>query len=249
MWQCPQCNEELGDYNAYCEFCRFESKLTVFNPDKYFVRDICIYHIEKEVIRMANGNDENDKQAKTAMTKEEVLQSIEANERMTPQEKLHAKLFFHESYLVKDMNDLKLSAHIEELSQICFEGRARLGAATAERDKRKTKPAQGFERSLRTDETSTNAINIVKERVKRLSKKELIEKQLKELYSVAGVVEPAAEAAKAVSARNMSEVVNRVKETSTSRLNPFAKKSSPVDDAINAILNPSNAKMIIKDKS
>lgn len=105
---------------------------------------------------------------------------------MTPQEELFSQLFNHEKILVKDMDMLSLRAHREELAKIAFEARARLTAADDEENDRKKKRSEGtkgFERSVNTDETTTNAINKIKERQKKLSGKEKIREGLVALYS------------------------------------------------------------------
>lgn len=187
VWTCPRCQQELGELNGYCLYCYHsdDTKTKIYNPDKYFVREIRIRHIEEDVMSMMskiiigepNGTE------KQGLTGEELLKAIEADERMTPQEKLHAKFFYHESILVKDMSTLELRAHIEELSKIAFEARSRHGAATAEEQKRKkiSGVPSGFERSLNTDETATNAINKIKERKQRLSKEEKLAEGMKKL--------------------------------------------------------------------
>ena len=171
-WICPVCSEELGNYNAYCEYCKHSNSI-IYNPDRYYIREIRIYHIQKD-IQMSEEK---------GLSGEELLDSIESNERMTPQEKLFAKLFYHETMLVKDMDTLTLRAHIEDLSKIAFEARARHGAATTEDGRRKNKDnkPKGFERSLNTDETTTNAINTIKDRQKRLTKQEKIQAGLEKL--------------------------------------------------------------------
>ena len=180
------------------------------------------------------------------LTKEEMLKALEENKTMTPQEKLHATLFFHETYLVKDMADLKLDAHIEKLSEVCFHGRARLDAAVAERNKRKVKPKQGFESSP----VVTNTLNIIKE--KRLSRKEQLKKDLEKIYGIMGNPDAAKDAAAAVSARNMDGVVNRVQDKRSPIAESFAKNAEKkqIDNAIESILGfkppPEETKMTPK---
>lgn len=155
-WTCSKCNEENGEYNAYCEYCKYDYDIIIYNPNKYFIREIRIEHI-----------------------------TIRGLPRMTPQEELFAELFNHEKILVKDMQTLELRAHREELAKIAFEARARLTAVDDEDNNRKkvnsdSKP-RGFERSLNTDETTTNAINRIKDRQTRMSKAEKIQAGLEKL--------------------------------------------------------------------
>lgn len=155
-WNCPRCQNELGELNGYCEYCKYEDETIVYNPDKYFIREIRISHI-------TDG-------AKT----------------VTPQEELFAQLFNHEKLLVKDMDTLTLRAHREELAKIAFEARARLTAVDDEDNGRKKKAnsdgkPKGFSRSVNTDETTTNAINTVKERQKRMTAAEKVQASLEKL--------------------------------------------------------------------
>jgi len=107
------------------------------------------------------------------------------SEIMTPQEQLFADFFNHEKLLVKDMDMLTLRAHREGLQKIAFEARARLSSVDDEektRAKRTNKDkVTGFERSLNIDESSSAAINTIKERQKRLTKVEKIQAGLEKL--------------------------------------------------------------------
>src|SRR5260221_11654525 len=119
-WICPECSAELGELNGYCEYCRYADNILIYNPDKYFIRDIRIFNI-------CNGG-----------------------KTVTPQEELFSLLFNHEKVLVKDMDVLTLRAHREELAKIAFEARARLTAVDDEEQDRKKKhngdgKTQGFE--------------------------------------------------------------------------------------------------------
>lgn len=155
-WLCPRCQNELGELNGWCEYCKQSDNILVYNPDKYYVRDIRIYHI-----------------------------CGERSEPMTPQEQLFATLFNHEKVLVKDMDTLSLRAHREELAKIAFEARARLSAVDDEEKSRKKtadgKGATGFARSVNIDDASSQAINTIKERQKRQTKQEKLLAGLKAL--------------------------------------------------------------------
>lgn len=152
---------------------------------------------------------------------------------MTPQEELFSELFNHEKILVKDMDMLVLRAHREELAKIAFEARARLTAVDdEEQTRRKAKndgKPRGFERSLNTDETTTNAINTIKERQKRLSKQEKIQAGLEKL----GI--SSTDAAKLMSAgtilgriqsaaKTKTETETTEKASEVKIFNPFEKK-------------------------
>jgi hypothetical protein len=153
MWICSNCNEELGDYNGWCEYCWINKQIKVYNSDCYYIRDI-------RIDILADG-------AKP----------------MTPQEQLFSELFNHETILVSNMSLLELRAHREELAKIAFEARARLSAVDEVERKAKKKDGQpiGFARSINADDTATNAINTIKERQKRMSKQEKILKGLEAL--------------------------------------------------------------------
>lgn len=243
-WLCPQCGEENGELNGFCEWCYVDRNIKIYNPDRYYIREIKIYHIEKDVMSM----NEQEK----GKTKEEILAEIDAS-NMTPQEKAHAKFFNHGVFTVRDMmnDDLAMDAWIEELAAICFEGRSTHQGATAERSRirEKTKRAQGFEKSLRTDEASTAALNTIKERQKKLTKAEKVAEGLRQLFGAVGehfgvAVDAKAEAEKAMSARNMAGVVKSqnhtpIESTPQATFNPFARKreeSQNVQAAIDSIL-------------
>jgi len=186
-WNCPKCNEELGELNGFCEFCYIDNGSLVYNPDKYYIRDIRIPHI------------------------------CEAGDKpMTPQEELFAQLFNHEKSLVKDMDTLSLRAHREELSKIAFEARARLTAVDDEEQGRKRKSAKangpaGFERNLNIDEATTEAINTIKERQKRLTGKEKMLANLISLYEKGGMSHEEAEKT-ATSAMGAGNILARLKD-------------------------------------
>lgn len=97
---------------------------------------------------------------------------------MTPQEELFSQLFNHEKALVCDMDTLTLRAHREELAKIAFEARARLTAVDDEDNERKKKSnpkPKGFERNVNDNDIDKDAINVVKERQKRMSKLDKIQ--------------------------------------------------------------------------
>lgn len=211
-WNCPRCNEEHGELNGWCEYCKAYENIIVYNPNKYCIREIRIYHL-------SNGDSP-----------------------VTPQEQLFSELFNHEKSLVKDMDMLSLRAHREELAKIAFEARARLTAADDEENDRKKKhnsesKPSGFARNLNTDEATTNAINTIKERQKRLTKAEKIQASLEKL----GI--SSADASKLMSAGTiLGRLKNKDnKEQSTQSIaikhsepiqpifNPFAKKENNND--------------------
>src|SRR5262249_9011106 len=140
-WLCPRCQQELGELNGWCEYCKHQDNIIVYNPDQYFIRDIRIRHI-----------------------------TTEAKPTMTPQEEKFAKLFNGEKVLVKDMDNLTLAARREELADIAFTARACLTAVDDELKSRKNKKKDdglGFTKSVNVDDQSTGVINQIKERQRR----------------------------------------------------------------------------------
>ncbi len=239
MWICPQCQNELGDYNGYCEYCLQSNNIKVYNPNPYYIREITIYHIGQEVNKLMEQQNSNE----SNLGEKELFESIESNQRMTPQEKKFAKLFYHGKLLVKDMDTLQLRAHIEELSDIAFTAKAHLHAAIDEDDRRrKTAKPKGFERSLNIDDAATTAIHTIQERQKKLSKKEQVQEQLKKLYEMAGSIDSAKLASQAVSAAKLSEVLNPGSAELRGPLNaPFTivpKPETAIQSEAKKVFNP-----------
>lgn len=101
---------------------------------------------------------------------------------MTPQEELFARFFQAEKQLVKDMDDVSLRAHREELAAIAFEARAKLTATDSEEKERRNKRSANklFNAPIDSDDVTSDAINKVAERRKNMSKTEkLIENMMK----------------------------------------------------------------------
>lgn len=153
-------------------------------------------------------------------------------ESMTPQEELFAGFFSSEKILVKDMSILELRAHREELSKIAFEARARLTAIDDEERervarKKKENGPTGFTRSVNTDETTTNAINAIDARAKKLKKSEAIAAGLAKLFGG-----DEAQAQKVMSAGTIlgriktqaAEATKKEEEKKAAFVNPFTKK-------------------------
>ncbi len=196
IWNCPRCNEELGELNGWCEYCYCKDKTIVYNPDKYFVREIRIMYITSERVE---------------------------REKMTPQEELFKELFNHEKLLVKDMDTLTLRAYREELCKTAFEARVKLSAVDDEEQERKKEKRKadgkptGFERSLNIDETTTQAINVVKERQKKLTGKEKIKQGLIDLYRKGGASQLEAEKI-ADKAMGAGTILERVKDEESRKI-------------------------------
>lgn len=110
-----------------------------------------------------------------------IADKIKRGITLTPREELHTKLYNHERILVKELTDLELRAHREELELILFTAKAQIGAIDDEEKERKPKKASGFTRSVNIDETSSNAINAIDARKEKLSLKD---KRIKELVAM-----------------------------------------------------------------
>jgi len=152
---------------------------------------------------------------------------------MTPQEELFSQLFNHEKILVKDMEMLELRAHREQLAKIAFEARARLTAVDDEERTRKKSRAEGekpsgFERSLNTDETASNAINAIKDRQKRMSKVEKIQAGLEKLGISTADAEKLMSAGTILgrikNAKGLNQSTDETNKETTKLFNPFEKK-------------------------
>jgi hypothetical protein len=236
-WNCPNCNEELGELNPWCEYCFYDYGIKVYNPDTYYIRPIRFYHL--------TGVD--------CMNEDELQKDRAAYfgaKPMNPAEQRQADFFtkHREIILVKNMNKLQVLKYIEEYSIVASEGRAAVYAGHSildemEKKEKREGKTPGFERNRNVDETTSEAINIIKK--KRLSRKEQVQKQIEQVFGLAGNPDAAKDAAAAVAARNLDGVVNRVQDTR--KPNPFAKKVTREDEAIAAILSGDTAKLIVKE--
>lgn len=102
---------------------------------------------------------------------------------MSTNENLFKDFFNNEKALVSNMDDNALREHIIGLQTIAFEAKARLTAADSEvreRRARNTK-AKGIAVSLQTDDITSNAINKIDARTKKLSK---VEKEIERLVGI-----------------------------------------------------------------
>lgn len=175
--------------------------------------------------------------------------------KMTPQEELFAQFFNSEKELIfsKNMDMLELRAYREMLSKIAFEARARLAAADREvrdRDSKGTK-GKGISVSVNTDESSTDAINRIKERTKKLDKGEkLIQSMMK-----TGMDRATAEhiaSARTIKEHQSSKLKSdgfRTEELITAPskpvVNPFAKKATETQTEV--IINEESNTIVIQE--
>jgi hypothetical protein len=144
-------------------------------------------------------------------------EAIQELNNMNEREQKYATLFNKKQMLVKDMDLLQIRAFREEMESIAFEAKVSIYAAD-EREKallKQNKPSKptGFQRNVNVDETTTNAINAVKDRQKKLSKADKIREGLLKLG-----IDPAA-ADKILSARNIQTELSKPKVVNTKKPN------------------------------
>ncbi len=169
---------------------------------------------------------------------------------MTPQEELFKELFTGAVKIVSGMDALTRRAYREEMQKIAYEARVHVAAVDKiDDDEKKEKRAKnsGFTRSVNTDANTTDAINTIRERQKRLTKAEKIQAGLKEMFLKSGMslAEAEREAQRLMGAGTILAVTNPEKankvveavtetkkaieqskvesNTSSKMFNPFAK--------------------------
>lgn len=154
-------------------------------------------------------------------------EEINNNPNMSEKEKKFARWFASEKILICDMDDGNLRAHIEELQDIASEARARLTASNDEAMERgaKKKRDRGFSTSVASDDFTSETINNIAERQKKMSK---VEKEIERLVSI-GIDRKDAE--------NMyrASTINQVQKVGTSAV---LGKTGEVKDIVNSIVNP-----------
>lgn len=232
-WICDVCNLTNVNANEQCAgFCRFK------RPERYD-------NERDEFTELSESITKHYKYKRLGFTYNELfyirnitMSSENSNPRLTPEEQLFSDLFNHEKLLVKDMDMLTLRAHIEELEKIAFEARARYSAADNEEKERKKKSSKGptgFARSVNIDEATSDVINTVKERQKRLTAKEKVEAGLIKLFTQSGMslAEATKEASKKMGNQAILNVVKAKEATAIPTIevrenkpvfNPFEKK-------------------------
>lgn len=236
-WICPNCNCNNTNINELC--ANYNCRTVRPTPRTLDEFDELLREVRLHESRCATQS--NSSPAWNVLSTEVAffIRDYENGKTyMTPEEQLFADLFQkHINILhpyVKDMDLLEIRAYREKLSLIAKEAKAGVYAADqAEKEVIKKRGSAddkptGFQRSLNTDETTTKAINTIKDRQKRMSKTEKIQAGLEKL----GI--SMADAAKLMSAgtilgrikQKASELdgVKTVVEESTPVFNPFAKK-------------------------
>lgn len=157
-WECKYCKLYNDLLTPHCKSCY------VYRPDWVTNQIVALKTIERGIF----------------------LQ-FEIGINMTEQEKLFQDFYNHEKLLVKDMDIHKLREHREELSKIAFEAKARLVAADDETRERtaKTKGKEWLT-SVQGDQVSSDAINVIETRKKRMSK---MDKLRADLQKIEGMTE------------------------------------------------------------
>lgn len=157
---------------------------------------------------------------------DEILKSVQFRflglgeiDDMTPNEELYREFFnaVMANPEVHAKTDLELRAEREQLIIVITKGRAEVDARDKILRERKPKGVQGFAASINADETSTNAINTIKERQKRMSKEDKVREGMKK----AGI--SAADIEKMMSAGNM---LQRLKMKATELFSHDKKEES-----------------------
>lgn len=222
MWLCPKCNCNVVNASKKCPVCYGRSGITVTNSNPvesldWFDHDIIKVQLHKLDTAIAWF----------PQTYKFIARMSERSEQkmpMTPEEEKFAKFYNSEKELVLKMDTLTLRAHIEELSDIAKEARARLTAAKDEDRERtarnKREAGQGFSTSIDADADTSDAINKVR---KRQTKQEKI---LASLLAIPGI--DLAQAQKMLAARNIKDAVDSSTELKRDnfRVNELTNKTS-----------------------
>lgn len=243
MWACPKCDYINEDSRPACDGClaRYDTFRITLKPN-YNIEDYD-YDIEHNIFLLR-------------CNRLDYLIGIrrEGENIMTPQEELFAGFFRDEKVLVKDMGILELRAHREELAKIAFEARARLTAVDDEERDRKAKARKdgkptGFSTSLQTDELTTNAINKIKERQRKLTKQEKLLEGMKKLGIDSRDAEKIMSAGSILARVRQSEAQkNAEPEPARNFLNPFAPKDTA--EAVEVtIVEETNTVIVTKSES
>lgn len=255
-WICNKCNHSNPNVGEYCYFC--------------------IHHVGIKVLRSGQDfyDESEHRQVLFEIYKTEKAENLDFHHfdyvknwripvaEMSAKEQLFANFFNNEKGLVKDMDDIKLKAHIEELQDIAFQARARLSAADDEARERAAtrKKNKGFQASVQTDDFTSNAIHNINERQKKMSKQEKEIERLVGLGIDRAVAENMYKAKTVLAVKEhgaQSVIVDQiVSETPTGAKafsNPFSarkpeelKPSAELQSALDSILNPQT--VVIEDK-
>lgn len=205
MWQCPKCNCNVVNASKKCPVCYGLSGITVTNSNSITELDWFDHDIIKVQLHKLDTTIAWFPQIYKFFDR---LSSASKTMPMTPEEEKFAKFYNSEKELVLKMDTLTLRAHIEELSDIAKEARARLTAAKDEDRERtarnKRESGQGFSTAIDADADTTDAINKVK---KRQTKQEKI---LASLLAIPGI--DLAQAQKMLAARNIKDAVDNNQE-------------------------------------
>jgi len=164
-WECKNCKFYNDLLTSYCRICNAYKPFWV--TDEYQARleirrGIFLSYGIYGIIEIEDKENED--------------------KELTKEEELFSKFYNQEKILVKDMDDVMLRDHRNELSQIAFEAKARLIATDDEGRERSSKSSKGKEWLIPADgsQVNTDAIAVVKTRAARMNKIEKLRKQLEE---------------------------------------------------------------------
>lgn len=220
-WFCKACNTKNANLVRWCNYCRSKLARISNRPNEFEPFDFIDEVRAERIYRLLDR-----------ITGYYVSNEVNGVKTMTPQEELFAGFFNHEKVLVKDMETLELRAHREELVKIAFEARARITAIDDEEASRKKKDSSeklptGFARSINGDNASSELINKVKDRQKKLTKKEKLEESLKNLLG--------GDAAAAALLMTSGTILQHMKDKDK----PIAQKAAPrTNEQVKPIFNP-----------
>ena len=245
-WVCCRCFVFNSSLNEHCLLCLVKAGITVskvrFFEDNGFDNQLVAWTLETDetkAFRIFNKERNN----MATLTNEE----IDSNPNMNSKEKMFAKFFASEKQLVSSMDDGSLKAHIEELQSIAFEARARLSASDDEARERgaKKKRDKGFQTSVASDDFTSETINNIQDRQKKMSKTEkeierlvgmgIDRKDAENMYRASTVVAIKKQGVQAVvddltgGIKNIvNSIVNSTPEEKKAFSNPFAPKTEEV---------------------
>lgn len=148
---------------------------------------------------------------------------------MTPREEKFKEFFQSEVLLVKDMDTLTLRAHIQELSDIAHEARARLTAADGELRTRDKKPGTGFEANVNVDEVTSDAINKIQKGARKLTKEDKVRASLRAAGMSEEDIDTMMSPQTILAIRNKKEgevvTLESAKQETSKQFDPFGKKA------------------------
>ena len=239
-WICKNCNSNNSNLNAYCARCKHKVGIlipkeneTYYDDDESLRTKVILWKLE---------------QAKLGLTEKKEKRRMD-DSNLTKREKFFIDISSSERTLVSSMDDIALRAHIEELQEIAKEVKVRLIISDDEARDRSAKKKQkkGFIVNLEADEFTSNAINNINERQRKMTK---VEKEIERLVGLGIAREDAENMYKAstlitikqvgvkvvVEDKRIKDIVNSVvsidNEEKKIIVNPFTSKIMVVEGEI-----------------